>query len=709
MKINFMNDIKNLWKNKLIQILLVTFAVIFGIIKSLSEHIYLNNEINIDAKFLIYSIICYLLLNIAYYVITHNYDVKSVKIKSLRKLWWIFFAVLLLTYTICWVTYWPGTISIDNWYIAKSGESVSNQHPLAYCLLISFFVNLGTWLGSINYSIILYTFIQIFISCAFISTILTFIFSKKINHLIKWLIFAFYVFVPVYAMFSITSVKDVYWAMGLSTLTLLSYILLHSDKKIENKKFWIIFTLSMAVVVLLRNNGIHIIAVYTTLLLYILPKQRKYLFYSLCISFIALSLSIWRMNTLGASQLFQEKIGIPLQQIAAVVKNDGILNDEQRTFINQIMPLKSIKEQYNPYTVDTIKWSDGRAKGYNPKFLEENKSEFFKNWISILPNNFVIYVKAYLQATYWFWAPRQQQGSFTNTIFPKNNHPLMQWILENNGDPNSNILPTNIQKLLQTNYYNFTPYFFREGVLFWLLAGCALLYYIKNKSLKDIIIYLPCLLLWVTLMIATPIAQQFRYILPFAYLLPFFVALLFIDKNTDDNEIKLVSDKPISQKAKKQKKYIKLFSIMFLGICLLSYTIWYLTIGHPITARIDLYTNYVEEPSFITIRNNQSLAETDWINKFGKRGVVIQKKDKKDEFLIITFVDTDITIALLGPDKRDENGKPIEKWVKYTDFRINDEKILSKPVNVWHNNQFKHILKTKKHKLYKIQIKWRKK
>ena len=66
------------------------------------------------------------------------------------------------------------------------------------------------------------------------------------------------------------------------------------------------------------------------------------------------------------------------------------------------------------------------------------------------------------------------------------------------------------------------------------------------------------------------------------------------------------------------------------------------------------------------------------------------KKGRKTAFTITALQNNTITIALRGPDKRNKKGQRYKKWVKYTDFRINGKKILSKPIKVWHDKPYKY-------------------
>ena len=71
--------------------------------------------------------------------------------------------------------------------------------------------------------------------------------------------------------------------------------------------------------------------------------------------------------------------------------------------------------------------------------------------------------------------------------------------------------------------------------------------------------------------------------------------------------------------------------------------------------------------------------------------------------------DADINIVLRGPDERDNKGQRYERWVKYTDFRINEKSILFEPVEVWHDKPYRYTLHAIKDYAYVIKLKWRKK
>ncbi len=151
-------------------------------------------------------------------------------------------------------------------------------------------------------------------------------------------------------------------------------------------------------------------------------------------------------------------------------------------------------------------------------------------------------------------------------------------------------------------------------------------------------------------------------------------------------------------------------ALITISFLIILYSI-YAYINAPLKARADVYTLYNDIPYFIVHQNNipQPALEASWMPNGGNRGVVVQQLGNSMSFTITALEDTDIKIALRGPDERDSNGKRYEKWVKYTSFTINGKEILPANQDVWHDKPFKHILKAKKNNAYKVNLKYRKK
>lgn len=144
----------------------------------------------------------------------------------------------------------------------------------------------------------------------------------------------------------------------------------------------------------------------------------------------------------------------------------------------------------------------------------------------MFPMNIDIYVKAYLQQTLWFWGPIQSDNvQCLYSIESYGNEGLPEF-MEMNGIKNQSLLPNKLEDMLK-RYYVTASFFFSEGILFWIMQVSVLFVYLKRRSKKDLLPYLPAVLLWMTVMISTPVATSLRYVFVFVYSLPFYIILPF--------------------------------------------------------------------------------------------------------------------------------------------------------------------------------------
>ena len=197
----------------------------------------------------VYVLICYLWLNFAYWIITRDYKVKPVEIKSPCKLWWTFFTTLLLSYAICWLNYWPGIICYDSIGLIQNGLDRSSQHPIAYIIILHTLVKLG----SVKIGIIVYTALSISLFAATFASIMLYIQKQKVPDVIKYLSFVYFLFNPLFATYSINILKDSIWSCFFCLLCFFVCQLL--DDTLKSRKFWILFCISVLGTVLFISDN----------------------------------------------------------------------------------------------------------------------------------------------------------------------------------------------------------------------------------------------------------------------------------------------------------------------------------------------------------------------------------------------------------------------------------------------------------------------
>jgi len=512
-------------------VLIGMFSLLFGITYSLAMQLYNTGEIGISfVQLILAGAFCGIILILFYKIsiLASSTDPVIMPDVNYKKQYIIFFIIIMISYTLCLLTYFPGVGMNDGLNIMYYGLGTATQFPVFYVTFITILAVIGKALGSLQISIILYSVCQVVVVSAITAWLVMWFWTRPVFKWLKYVTVVYYVASPLLAMYSVAMLKDTVFSLFLTVLMVLSYEIVNGNPWIyKGKNFWLIFAMVSAGIVFTRNNGSFIIVPFFLVLLIVLKEHRKNLLFAGSIAFFSIILSMLPLKFVHKEPLFQEKAGIPLQQIAAVVANgEGKLTNEQASFIGKIMPLDEMRERYNPASADPIKWNH---EFFDRNFLDNHKMEFLKVWAQMLPDNFSIYVKAYLQQTFYFWAPLQKdrvQCFYTIETYADN-----EWLVSftsASGIHDQPLLPATINNMLR-GYYNMAGYFFREGVLFWIMLAGMLLIFLKKHDLKSILPYLPGLLLWSTIMISTPVNSSLRYVLTFVYSFPFYFGFLMLN------------------------------------------------------------------------------------------------------------------------------------------------------------------------------------
>lgn len=464
------------------------------------------NKFHFNSSFLLKTLILtipiYFILNIIL-VLINKIKINKTKIINNKSLLIIVFASLTISNLIFLITYYPGSNMNDTLYIINNPIAYSTQHPIFYNLLLSIpYRIIYKITNHINFSFFLISFIQLLIMNTIITYIINWINNNIHNKKITILTFLYFLLLPIISNYNTVLIKDSLFS-GLLLLHIPIIYNIINNNKTNNLYTFIILLLT----VLIRNNGLYIV-VFEIIILTLYTK-RLFFIKSLVLIIIINSIPNLILNN---KQLFQEKIAIPIQQISYITKyNINTINNKDKIYINEIMKLEEIKNNYNPYNVDTIKWN----KNFNRQYLDKTKKEFIITWLKLFKNNKEEYIKSYLLETYHLWSINEfkttqsrflgiDKTDYEGTMFNELN--------------NTNIFPKKINKILNS-YYEKTTIFFNNGTCIWILFF-LLTILINKKKYKYTLLFVPFIGLYITLLISAPISYAFRYMSPFLYSLP---------------------------------------------------------------------------------------------------------------------------------------------------------------------------------------------
>lgn len=447
-----------------------------------------------------------------------------------QKKWWIgTFLLLVLLWTPYLLAYYPGILTADSFTSmlqVRDLSRLSNHVPIAYTLMITLFARCGWSVGDTNFGVALFSFAQLVVMAAILSYSVYWIRTRiSRNKLVSVGLSLFYGLNPIIALYSITMWKDVLFSGWVVLLCLLLGDIAISDgKELTEKKGIARLCALFSLVAFGRNNGIYVV-ILTWIIVFLLYKRSRKQVLTICGGVILLILSIQGpgYQKLGIDQAgFAESVGIPLQQVSYTVVHDQNFEKEDLEFLEEIIPIETVKECYSPISVDDIKFNSE----FNTNFFEAHKKEFVKLYLKWLPTHFPSYVQAYLLSTRGFW--HMTPGS-------------LRWIAADKVDDNDlgiyglDVLSSRFGLHLKQDMFKAMESvgrlpFTDVGVMVWLVFFYVLIS-MKQKQRWKILLIVPILACWLTIMIATPVADQFRYLYYYYLMLPIVCIFMFVKKS----------------------------------------------------------------------------------------------------------------------------------------------------------------------------------
>lgn len=432
------------------------------------------------------------------------------------------FGILLLAWLPYFLSYFPGGIYSDTYAsiiqlanIKENGFSLlSNINPILYTILLKVATMFGTHLFQNGFTGgILFFGIMQYIGCALAISYVIYIFSKKgLPKSIMIIILAFFSLFPLVPLYVISIWKDTPFNFVLIVyIAFLFDNIINSENIFQSKKEITFYCVLSFFVCFLRNNGFFIVFG-TSIVLIIYQFKQHILNKFFLISTISLICSVVIIqgpiytifHIKGAN--FIESVAIPFQQISYSVKNGGEIEDKDREFLNQIMPIEFLNSTYKPLNFDVIKWNDQ----FNNLFFHTHKIEFIKLWFHLLPKNIKNYTQAYLLQTLGYWDVKKS----SNVAYVQPYTWPMHTDLVEQQDVVNNLFHFSVRSLIDS-----FP-IISSAIFIWIFF-LSLTITCLNKKYKFLILYVPGLFVWIPIMIGVPIAFSLRYVYIFVLMLPF--------------------------------------------------------------------------------------------------------------------------------------------------------------------------------------------
>ena len=185
------------------------------------------------------------------------------------------------------------------------------------------------------------------------------------------------------------------------------------------------------------------------------------------------------------------------------------------------MPVEKVKEVYQPGYTDPYKFDEE----FNDTFLNDNVGAFLGVWWNGCKEHFGSYVKAYLMQTvgYWHYGETNSvctQGISENTLGVEQVDVIQQLT-------GISLEPV-FEKLVLAGRKAPLVCMFGSMAMQMLAVFLLTIQYGRRKKAVMMVWLMPLMLLWVTIMIATPAFCLLRYLFPVFLLWPVLIAEFFV-------------------------------------------------------------------------------------------------------------------------------------------------------------------------------------
>lgn len=438
----------------------------------------------------------------------------SVRDTGKKRLFLIFAAVfaLLFLWFCLWLLYhFPGCLSPDStWQLlqAKGEYPLSNHHPIAHTMIIRACVLFGFNLSGGNPSVALavYSLVQAFMLALCFAWLIVSLYKMRVKRWAILSVFFSLILLPYHGEMGITMVKDVWFAasMLLMGLSLWRTILRAEQGERPSTIDMVLLFLSSAGMCLFRSNGYYAFIIALPFLCAAFFRKSRAI---PAVLLLALALSSLikgpYYDSLGIIQPDTiESLSIPAQHIARVIADGHELSEDQYELLSHALDVEQVEQAYVDYLADPIK--DLVRYTGDQDYISAHRGEYLRLWLQLGMEHPLSYLKAHMGLTRGYWYPR------TDGLV------MYDYFTRSANDGLVCLLPGFLEALLSSmaRYMPRMPLlklFFSNGAALWAFVFLAAVCLVR-KEWKRLVLFVPSLAVWSTLLIASPLDNEFRYV-----------------------------------------------------------------------------------------------------------------------------------------------------------------------------------------------------
>lgn len=399
---------------------------------------------------------------------------------------------------------------------------ITNHHPVFHTFILGGFTKLGDKLLNLNFGLFLFSLFQIFLVISAMTYLLVYLKNIKVPFISRFIILLIFALVPVFPLYTLSSVKDTFFG------ALLVFYLIEMHKLIKGKKYSLIEYITLGLLclfmMLVRNNGLFIILFSFPFLIH--EEKRQKLILILVLLSTILVYEAHNKILLPALHItngsVREVLSIPFQQTARYVKYyPNTITKEDQQVIDKILNYDTLATRYKPNISDPVK------NEFNKETTTQDLIAYFKVWLKYLFRHPGVYIDATINNVYGYFYPN------TSNWYVYYNYD--ERLIESYLDYHYNNL--NITRNILSSYAVSFPYIpvlgsiVNIGFVVWIYIILLGVFITEHKK-QLIALLIPALTL-VLILVAGPVNTYFRYVFPIVLTLPLILNIAYIELKKD--------------------------------------------------------------------------------------------------------------------------------------------------------------------------------
>lgn len=475
---------------------------------------------------------------------------------TVKKHWAIAFAVTFFMLFIWLLRDYPGNMSVDSITFVKRAvydQKMKADLPPILIIILRGCLNFATLIGAdANFGVATYNFLQIIFESVCIAYLFYRLAKIGISKVYCCLTLAFFTLVPYNVQFSHTIWKDIPFSFFCMIFMLLLWEQTGIQERYRGKNailYYAAFGISGIAICILRTNGYYGFIFFIPFGVLLFWKKRKDMCAAILVTFVLAYIfngpisdaiinannqkvmmkqktdaaDAIKDNTQARAKDVNQKYGesglyvVTCQMIARVAVYRDDLTQEDIDMISEVFDMDEVKESYcetsSHYTLAVL-----------------NRCEP-KRYIEILVKLGLKYPSTYLMAwrdsTYGYWYPEAERYVFDDAV-----------VDNDYGIKRANLLPHILERIkvrLEQSYRYIPGYglMYSIGLIVWITAVCFFMT-IARHGWHKAVVYIPIVGVWATLLVATPVFAEFRYLYSFFTCIPISLLIPYVAGNINN-------------------------------------------------------------------------------------------------------------------------------------------------------------------------------